>query len=91
LGFRGRQISMLICGESLVITSLGGATGIILTFPAAKGFSIAVGQYFPIFNITRETLFLDFASTVVVGLLAAILPSWKATTIRIAEGLRRIG
>jgi ABC-type transport system, involved in lipoprotein release, permease component len=91
LGFRARQITLLIMGESMVITIIGGITGIILTFPAAMGFSLAVGQFFPVFNITGETLYLDMAVTVTVGLLAGIFPAYRAVTVRIAEGLRRIG
>jgi putative ABC transport system permease protein len=91
LGFRARQITLLIMGESMVITIIGGITGIILTFPAAMGFSLAVGRFFPVFNITWETMYLDLVVTVTVGLLAGIFPAYRAVTVRIAEGLRRIG
>ncbi|MCP4258197.1 MAG: FtsX-like permease family protein [Planctomycetes bacterium] len=91
LGFRARQITLLIMGESMVITVIGGFTGIILTFPAAMGFSLAVGKFFPVFNVTWETMYLDLAVTVTVGLLAGIFPAYRAVTVRIAEGLRRIG
>ncbi|MFQ5687499.1 MAG: ABC transporter permease [Candidatus Scalindua sp.] len=91
LGLRGRQITLLIMGESMVITIFGGITGIILTFPAAMGFSLAVGKFFPVFNITWETMYLDLAVTVTVGFLAGIFPAYRAVTVQIAEGLRRIG
>ncbi len=91
LGFRARQITFLIMGESMVITVIGGIAGVILTFPAARGFSLAVGKYFPVFNITWETMYLDMAVTLTVGLLAGIFPAYRAVTVRIAEGLRRIG
>ncbi len=91
LGFGARQIALLIMGESMVITIIGGITGIILTFPAAMGFSLAVGKFFPVFNITGETLYLNMAVTVTVGLLAGIFPAYRAVTVQIAEGLRRIG
>ncbi len=91
LGFGARQITLLIMGESMVITIIGGITGIILTFPSAMGFSLAVGKFFPVFNITWETMYLDLAVTVTVGLLAGIFPAYRAVTVRIAEGLRRIG
>ena len=48
LGFGARQITLLIMGESMVITIIGGITGIILTFPSAMGFSLAVGKFFPV-------------------------------------------
>jgi len=91
LGFTGRTLAAMILGESLVITALGGALGILITFPVAKAFSNAVGAYFPIFNVTAETLYLDAAASVAVGILASLFPIWRATTVRIAEGLRRIG
>ncbi len=91
LGFRAWQITLLIIGESMVITMSGGLTGILLTFPAAMGFSMAVGKFFPVFNITWETMYLDLAVSVAVGFAAGLFPAYRAVTVRIAEGLRRIG
>lgn len=91
LGFRAWQIILLIIGESIVITMSGGLTGILLTFPAALGFSKAVGKFFPVFNITGETIYLDLTVSVVVGFTAGLFPAYRAVTVRIAEGLRRIG
>jgi putative ABC transport system permease protein len=34
---------------------------------------------------------MDIAASVLVGLFAAIIPTWRALKIRIADGLRRIG
>jgi putative ABC transport system permease protein len=91
LGFRGWRIGVLILGESLVITGLGCALGIILTFPAATVFKSLLGAYFPVFNVADETLYMDVVASLLVGLIAAIVPTWRAVTIRIADGLRRIG
>ncbi|MFQ5713506.1 MAG: ABC transporter permease [Candidatus Scalinduaceae bacterium] len=91
LGFHAWQITLLIIGESMVITAFGGVMGILLTFPAAMGFSEAVGRFFPVFNITWETMYLDLTVTVIVGFVAGIFPAFRASTVRIAEGLRRIG
>lgn len=91
LGYGGFYLTGLILGESLMITALGGAVGIALTFPAAHAFGKAVGDWFPVFNVERETIFLDIAAAGVVGVVAAIFPIWRALKVRIAEGLRRIG
>jgi len=91
LGFRGRYLASMILGESLLITGLGGFLGILLTFPAAEGFRRAVGTWFPVFRVEPETIYLGMAATLIVGVVAAVLPVWRVTTIRIAEGLRRIG
>ena len=91
LGFRGLHIVGLIFGESLVITMMGCFLGIALTFPAAKIISAELGTYFPVFNVERETLFLNLGATGIVAFIAAIVPTRRAIQIRIADGLRRIG
>jgi putative ABC transport system permease protein len=91
LGFGGGFIAGLIFGESLVITSIGCALGIAATFPIAHAFGSALGQYFPIFNVANETIYMDIAASVLVGTIAALIPARRAVSIRIADGLRRIG
>jgi len=91
LGFGGRDIAILIFGESLVITLIGCFLGMIMTFPAAKAFGHTLVTFFPVFNISAETMLLDLVAAVTVALVAAVVPTQRAIGIRIAEGLRRIG
>jgi putative ABC transport system permease protein len=91
LGFGGRHIAWLIFGESLVIAAIGSAFGIALTFPAAKAFGDSLSQYFPIFNVSRSTIYMDMAAGLIVAVVAAVIPTWRAIRLRIADGLRRIG
>lgn len=91
LGFGGRHITALIFGESLVITIMGCLLGSVLTFPATKVISHELGTYFPVFNIGRETLYLNFVAALIIAFVAAIIPTQRAIHIRIADGLRRIG
>jgi len=90
LGFVGSQIALLILGESLVITLLGGALGIALTFPLANAFGQAVGTFFPTFNVAPLTLYQALAAAIGVGVAAALLPARQAARVGIAAGLRRI-
>lgn len=90
LGFRARHLAALILGESMVITLSGCALGIALTYPAAALIKTKLGTYFPIFNISANTLYLDLAAALLVGVVAALIPLQRAIGIRIAEGLRRI-
>jgi len=91
LGFGGPYIIGLIFGESLLITSIGCILGIVLTFPAAHAFGSVMSQFFPVFNVSVKTIYLEIVSSVIVGITAAIIPSYRAVNIRIADGLRRIG
>jgi putative ABC transport system permease protein len=91
LGFGGFHISGLIFGESLLITLIGAALGIGLTFPAAQIFGKTLSTYFPVFNVTADTIYMDIGVSLLVAFVAGIFPTWRAIHIRIADGLRRIG
>jgi putative ABC transport system permease protein len=91
LGFGGWRIGGLIFGESLVISSLGSAIGVVLTFPAAYAFRQFLGSIFPAFVVSNQTVGYDMIAGSIVGILAAIVPTWHSIQIRIADGLRRIG
>ncbi|MEW6002579.1 MAG: FtsX-like permease family protein [Nitrospirota bacterium] len=91
LGFGGWHISGLILSESLLITMIGCATGVVLTFPAANIFSNKLSTYFPVFNVETKTIYMDIVVSILVGMVAALFPTWRAIKIRIADGLRRIG
>ena len=91
LGFGKWHITALIFGESFFITMTGCALGIVLTFPSAKAFGNEMSTFFPVFNVSTETVYLDIAASIIVGTAAAIIPTWRAINIRIAEGLRSIG
>ncbi len=91
LGFGGWFIAGLIFGESLFISLIGTAIGIGLTFPVADAFAEYLGAYFPIFFVEKETVLTGVAAGVLVGIVAALFPAWRAVKVRIADGLRRIG
>jgi putative ABC transport system permease protein len=91
LGYRGWRIGGMIVGESLLITMIGCLLGIALTPPATAVFRKLLGAYFPGFTVKMETVYMALGASILVGLCAAIIPTWRAVNIRIADGLRRIG
>lgn len=91
LGFSPGYVMTLIVGESLMMTALGAAIGIAVTFPLAAGFKKLLGTMFPVFNVAPETVVLQASCALAVGLLAGILPAIKASRVKIVDGLRYIG
>jgi putative ABC transport system permease protein len=91
LGFSGGFLATLIFGESLLIALVGAAFGIALLFPVAAVFSAQMGTFFPTFEISQQTLLLQVASALVVGIVAAIVPTLRSIHVNIVEGLRSIG
>ncbi len=91
LGFGGLHIAGLIFGESLIIAATGTTLGILSTFPASKAFGDSLSQFFPVFIVSRSTVYMDIAAGLVVATVSSIFPTWRAINLRIADGLRRIG
>ncbi|HBG07835.1 MAG: ABC transporter ATP-binding protein [Geobacteraceae bacterium GWC2_58_44] len=91
LGFKAGHLGGLIFGESVAISLLGGVLGAAATFPAAGWIERELAQYFPYFSVSAETLLLELLCALAVGVVSGIFPTWRGATIRIADGLKRIG
>lgn len=92
LGFTAGHIVGLIAGESLTISIAGGVLGLFLTFPMVQGIAANIPSgMFPVFETTPTTIVLAGSSALVVGVIAALFPIWRATSMKIVDGLRQIG
>ncbi|PWB77535.1 MAG: ABC transporter ATP-binding protein [Candidatus Methylomirabilota bacterium] len=91
LGFSPGYVASLIVGESVAIAVIGAVIGIVATFPVANWFAAKVGTIFPVFEISGETVVLQIACALGVGVVSAVAPGRRAATIKIVEGLRAIG
>ncbi|MBI1820341.1 MAG: ABC transporter permease [Nitrospirae bacterium] len=91
MGFRPRHLMTLIAGESLLIALLGGGLGIAVTAPAVAVFAKKLENFFPLLRVETATYLACLLTAVGVAFGAAIFPIWRAITLKIADGLRRIG
>ncbi|MCX8026734.1 MAG: FtsX-like permease family protein [Thermodesulfovibrionales bacterium] len=90
LGFRTIHLLGLIFGESFLITMSGCLLGIALSFPIADLFSASLSEFFPVFNISMQTILFDVVGGCLIALTAAVFPSIKAINTDIANGLRKL-
>jgi putative ABC transport system permease protein len=91
LGFGGGFVALLIFCESLLIALLGGVAGVALTFPVANAFRELLGNFFPIFYISDETVALQLGAALLVGVVAPAFPAWHAARLRVVDGRRAVG
>lgn len=91
LGFSPLFVAALIFGEALMLALIGGGLGILVTFPLAKGVGIIASAVFAVFKVSQATVLMQLACAVVVGIAAALVPSWRSARIKIVEGLRHVG
>jgi putative ABC transport system permease protein len=90
LGFGNPFIAALIFGESMAIALLGGIAGIALSFPVTGVFAGLVGTLFPSIEVSGATMAMQVAAAVLVGFIAALIPAWRSTHVRIVDGLRAV-
>ena len=90
LGFSPGFVVRLLYGESLLIALIGAGLGIALTVPLAAAFGRAVGNILPAFHVSQQTMALQLAAALLVGIVAAAWPAWKMSRIDIVQGLRHV-
>jgi putative ABC transport system permease protein len=90
IGFSNGFVAFLIFAESLGIAIAGGLLGIALTYPVAEAFGAAMGTLFPVFFVSEETVTGQLVASVIIGVVAAVIPAWRVARVRIVDGLRSI-
>ena len=90
IGFGNGFVALLIFAESLGIALAGGALGIALTFPIADWFAGQMGTLFPVFFVSTDTVAMQVGAALTVGVVAALIPAWRAAHVRIVDGLRAV-
>lgn len=91
IGFGNKTIGVMIIGEAILISMIGGIVGIFLAFPIVQGFGEAMPTMFPIFNMENSTIMLAVTFSILVGLVASIFPAIQSSKMSIVDGLRQIG
>jgi putative ABC transport system permease protein len=90
IGFGNGYVAGLIFAESVAIAAAGGLLGVALTFPVANAFGSALGTLFPVFFVADETVLMQIGAALLVGAVAALIPAWRASHVKIVDGLRAV-
>lgn len=89
LGFSDPLVLALIAGESLLLTALGGALGLLGAGLIVARVGSILQQYLSAFLLTPGAIATGIALMLGLGLAAGALPAARALRLRIADGLRR--
>ena len=91
LGFPAATIFVLVVGEGLVVSVLGGAAGAALARLIVNGEALGLtGGFIPAFGVNNGNLIVGLGLSVLIGLLAAVLPASMASRLKIVDALRRV-
>lgn len=89
LGFSNRGVMGLVLAESLLLTALGGALGLLLAWWIGVQFEPVLEQYLPGFRVPGTAVVQALVYALALGALAGAAPAWQAMRLRIVEALRR--
>ena len=91
LGFPASTVFLLVVGEGLVVSVIGGALGALLARVVINGeFLGLAGGFIPAFGVTNWNVVVGLGLSVLIGLLAALIPATMASRLKIVDALRRV-
>lgn len=94
IGFHPRHIVGMVLGEGFVIALVGVLIGVTLATPVIKFFGQLLekqmGAFLSGFDLRLEPVLLAVGVALVLGMLAAALPAWRAGRLKIVDALRRV-
>jgi putative ABC transport system permease protein len=91
LGFQAVTIFLLVVGEGIVVSIVGGALGAFVARLIVNGeFLQAAGGFIPQFGVNNWNAVTGVGLGAVIGLLAALIPATMASRLKIVDALRRV-
>ncbi|MEO8450308.1 MAG: FtsX-like permease family protein [Gemmatimonadota bacterium] len=89
VGFGNGTIFALVLAESVLITLLGGAIGLLLSRTAFLGRN-PLKAFFPGFGVTPGTIALGMALALLLGLVSGAIPAIQSARLSVVGALRRV-
>ncbi|MCY3665784.1 MAG: ABC transporter permease [Gemmatimonadetes bacterium] len=75
--------------ENVILTLLGGALGLVLTFLVLQMLGASDIVPYAEFHLNHRIFFYGLVMTLFFGLLSGIYPAWRMSRLHIVEALRR--
>jgi putative ABC transport system permease protein len=91
LGFPSGTIFLLVVGEGLLVAVVGGTAGAVLARAVINGEYLGLaGGFIPAFGVNNWNVVVGVGLSVLIGVLAALIPASMASRLKIVDALRRV-
>ena len=95
IGFLPGHIVIWVVIESSAMGALGGALGAALGWPFINLFigrivEETMGAFLPYFRLAASTAAIGVALAAALGAVAAAIPAWRASRLRVVDAVRRV-
>ena len=90
LGFQAGTIFLLIAGEGLLMSVVGGLVGVGLAKAFVNPNFLEAGAMVPEIGVNTANVLAGLALSVLIGVLAVLIPATMASRLKIVDALRRV-
>ena len=90
LGFPSGTIFFLIAGEGLLMSILGGIIGVGIARAIVNPNFLSAGGFIPEIGVNNANVVTGLALSVLIGVLASLIPATMASRLKIVDALRRV-
>jgi len=91
LGFPAVTVFLLVVGEGILVALAGGAAGALLARLTINGeFLGLAGGFIPAFSVNNWNVVTGLGLSILIGVLAALIPATMASQLKIVDALRRV-
>jgi putative ABC transport system permease protein len=90
LGFPSSTIFLLIAGEALLMSIIGGIVGVGLARVIVNPDFMQAGAFIPVFGVNNLNAITALGLSALIGILAGIIPATIASRFKIVDALRRV-
>jgi putative ABC transport system permease protein len=90
LGFPASTIFMLIAGEGLLMSIVGGIIGVGLARVIVNPDFMQAGAFIPVFGVNNLNAVIGLGLSALIGILAGVIPATMASKLKIVDALRRV-
>jgi len=92
IGFTRNRVLAMFVGEAVAVSLVGGVLGVFLASGLIRGMAQSpMGGMFRTATVDWRMALVSLTVAAVVGFLSAFIPSYRASNLNIAEGLRHLG
>jgi putative ABC transport system permease protein len=90
LGFPSSTIFLLIAGEGLLMSIVGGIVGVGLARVIVNPEFMQAGAFIPVFGVNTLNVVTGLGLSALIGILAGVIPATMASRLKIVDALRRV-
>jgi putative ABC transport system permease protein len=96
IGFLPKHLAAFVLGEAVAVSVAGGVLGVMISYPfvqegLGRFLEENMGAFFPFFRIDPATIVWALVLAMFLGAVAAALPAYNASRLKVIDALRRTG